>query len=130
MKGLWAKIKSEPAVVGAISSLIVAAIGLVVKNQALAGALAGVAITFLGLRSVVTPVGKAVEIATTAAAQAATAAVTEVSTLSAGVAGEVTDMGKDIVSSVTKDVVRDTVGPALKTTVTTVGDVLGKVLPG
>ena len=134
MKALWERIKGEPAITAAIVSLLTAAVGAVVKNEALAGALVGVAVTFFGLRQVVTPATKAVKVATTAAAQAAAQAVHDVSTMSAGVAGDVTDAGKEIVRSVTEDVVRDTVGPALKTTVTTAGEAvtkaLDKVLPG
>lgn len=130
----------EPAMVlSAIGALITAAVafGLLpeARGEAAQNALKAVAVLLfpavgLGVREVVTPVTKAVEVATTAAAQAATQVVTEVSTMTAGVAGDVTDAGKDIVRAATQDVVRDTVGPALQTTVTTVGGVLDKVLPG
>lgn len=122
---LWAKIKVEPAAVAAITSLLTAGVSLFVKNPALTGALVTVAVTFIGLRSVVVPVTKAAEVAVTAVTEAATKTAEALTGATVGVVGEVSDLGAAVVSSVTKDVVAGTVAPVLGSTVGVVKDVLG-----
>jgi hypothetical protein len=97
-------LRSQPALAGAIASLIGAAVGVFVKNPGLAAALGGVFLAFLGVRQVVTPVSKAVEVATEAATTAATEVARNLGKDAAGAVGEVTGTAEGIVNN-TVDVV-------------------------
>lgn len=126
------RLKEPAMILTAVGALITAAVSFGILPQARGEALENVikALALLlfpavgfGVRQVVTPVTKAVEVATTAATQAATDAVEAVSATTAGAVGDLTDAGQEIVDDVTKDVVRDTVGPLLQVP----GDLIGKL---
>lgn len=94
----------EPALAAAIAALISAVIGLVVGNPALAGALGGVVLAFLGVRQVVTPVATATAQTVEAAAAAATDTARLLTDGVAGAVGELTQPAKTIVADVIADI--------------------------
>jgi hypothetical protein len=97
-------LKNNPALAGAVAALVGAVVGVFVKNPALAAALGGVFLAFLGVRQVVTPVTKAAEVATEAATTAATEVAKNLGDDAIGAVGEVTDTAQGIVNN-TVDVV-------------------------
>lgn len=103
-------LKRQPALAAAIASLITAAVGLIIKNETLAASLAGVALTFLGLRQVVTPVTTAVENVTRAATDAAVAVARDLDDTVAGTAGTVTGAAERIVDNVVTQTVGNILG--------------------
>jgi uncharacterized protein YqgC (DUF456 family) len=98
-------LRSQPALAGAIASLIGVVIGIFVDNPQLAVALGGVFLAFVGVRQVVTPVTTAATKITEAATQAATKTVEQLDETVVGTTGEVTDAARDIVTSTVREVV-------------------------
>jgi hypothetical protein len=98
------KLRSEPALGGALLSLLGAALGVFLKNPALVASLVGVAGVFLGVRQVVTPVATAATQISQAATQAATQTVSALGQDTVGIVGEVTQPAKDIITTTVADV--------------------------
>lgn len=102
MKNLLSR---EPALAGAVASLVGAIIGMVVGNEALAAALGGVVLAMLGVRQTVTPVAKADERIVNTARAAALETASRLTDGTIGAAGEVTQAAKAVVGGVVADVV-------------------------
>jgi hypothetical protein len=98
-------LRSQPALAGALASLLGAVAGLFIDNPELVAALVGVAAVFLGVRQVVTPVTKAVEVATEAATTAATEVAKNLGDDVVGVVGEITGPAQAIVNETVATVV-------------------------
>lgn len=103
-------LKKEPALGGAIVSVIGAVLGLFIKNPQLVVALGSLAGVFLGVRSVVTPVTTAATQVTQAATQAATQVAGDLTEATAGAVGEITTAGEGIVNNTVDRVVGGLLG--------------------
>jgi hypothetical protein len=103
-------LQKQPALAGALLSLLGAVLGVFIHNPALVVALVGVAGAFLGVRSVVTPVTTAATNITQAATQAATEVTKSLDQTVVGTVGEVTGTGQAIIDSTVGRVVDGLLG--------------------
>lgn len=97
-------LRREPALTGALAALLAAVLGVFIKNPELVAALVGVALAFIGVRQVVTPVATMVENVTAAATGAATQVAQDLGETTVGAVGEVTDAAQNVVDNAVNSV--------------------------
>lgn len=109
MKFVKAFAQRDPSGTLSILSLVAAPIAALAGHPEFAPVFVAVAAAVLGLRTKVTPTGKAKEGIAVAAAEAATTVARDLDEVVVGTAGEVTDAARDVVSNA----VDETVGTVL-----------------